>query len=241
MRSKRGHQNAQAPGRDSTAPKCRRPIASNSARRIVRQLARKAADEFGERVVDADAEIGAAGIGVELVQRLQLQDVAGVDRVGVAEPGLDLGDRQPARPRGERRARRGAAAMARIAPRRGRRPRPASPGRVQARPSRPTARSTVSSRNSQRDGTVGTPSLRAARVNAASGAAIAWAKSCAAMPIARSGTAISNSRRICRDIHGSCAAGPGQMPSLSPPRTTRSACCSRASTRPQIASRGWRP
>ena len=205
---------------------------------ILGQLARKSADEFGERRVDADAEIGAAGIGVELVERLQFEDMAGIDRVGVAEPGLDLGDRQPARPRGERRARRGAAAAAGIPRRRAVRPRPAPPDRARARRrGRPRA-ARCRAASSQRDGTVGTPSLRAARVSATSGAAIAWAKSCAAMPIARSGTAISNSRRICRDIHGSCAAGPGQVPSLSPPRTTRSACCSRASTRPQIASRG---
>ena len=47
-----------------------------------------------------------------------------------------------------------------------------------------------------------------------------------------------NSRRICRDIHGSCSAEAGQLPSFRPPRTTRSACCSRASRRPQIAKPG---
>ena len=149
-----------------------------------------------------DAEIGAAGIGVERVERSQPQDMAGVDRVGVAQPGLDLGHRQLARPRGERRARRGW--------RRGsvfHRVEAVGSGRIfgsgRSAWSRPHARSTVSRRSSQRDGTVGTPSRRAARVSATSGAAIAWAKSCAAMPIARSGKGMPNSCRICRDIHGS--------------------------------------
>ena len=60
-------------------------------------------DKFVERPVDRDAEIGTAGVGIELVQRLELEDVAGIDRIGVAQPGLDLRHREPARPRGERR------------------------------------------------------------------------------------------------------------------------------------------
>ena len=144
----------------------------------------------------------------------QTQNMAGIDCVGIAEPGLDLGDRQLAWPRGKRRSRRGR--------RRGRYSTASSPsaaarivGSDRAH-GRGRTRATWSRRNSQRDGTVGTPSLRAARVNATSGAAIDWVKSCAAMPIARSGPAISNSRRICRDIHGSWVGGPGQVPSFSP-------------------------
>ena len=52
IRSKRGHQKAQAPGRDRIAPKCARPIASSSASAIGRQFARIALDEFVERAVD---------------------------------------------------------------------------------------------------------------------------------------------------------------------------------------------
>ena len=159
IRSKRGHQKAQAPGRDRIGPKHSRPICQQLRLGIGGQSARIAADEFVERLVDRDAELGPAGIGIELVERLEPEDVAGVDRIGVAQPGLDLGDRQLARARGERRARRG------------RRQRPvvrgwsiSSAGRRRSRarpsaPSSPTARSTASSRNSQRDGTVGTPSL----------------------------------------------------------------------------------
>ena len=47
--------------------------------------------------------------------------------------------------------------------------------------------STASSRRSQRDGTVGVPSTRAARVSTTSRAPSACAKSCAAMPTRRSG------------------------------------------------------
>jgi hypothetical protein len=70
------------------------------------KVARMGLDEIGQRVVDRDAEIGAVWVGVERVAGLELEDVAGVDRIGVAQPGLDLRDRQPPRPRGERRARR---------------------------------------------------------------------------------------------------------------------------------------
>ena len=75
--------------------------------RIGRQLARKATHKFGKGLMDADAEIRSTGIGVQFVQGCQTQDMAGIDRVGIAEPGLDLGDRQLAWPRGKRWARRG--------------------------------------------------------------------------------------------------------------------------------------
>ena len=105
IRSKRGHQKAQAPGRDKIGPKCARPICQQFRLCLGRQFARITMDEFVERAVDRDAEIGAAGVGVELVERLELEDVAGVNRIGVAQPGLDLRHRELARARGERRPR----------------------------------------------------------------------------------------------------------------------------------------
>ncbi len=63
-----------------------------------------ATEEFLENLVHRYAEFGAAGVGVEFVERLQTEDVAGVDRVGIAQPGLDLGDRERARARRQRRA-----------------------------------------------------------------------------------------------------------------------------------------
>ena len=51
-----------------------------------------------------------------------------------------------------------------------------------------------------------------------------------------------NPRRICRDIHGSCSAEAGQPPSLSPPRTTKSACCKPGLEQPPDRQpRGCRP
>src|SRR5579863_5076636 len=61
-----------------------------------RKAFRKVLDEFGERLVDGDAEIGAVGLGVERVERPQPQDMLGVDRIGIAPPRFDVGNRQPA-------------------------------------------------------------------------------------------------------------------------------------------------
>jgi len=48
----------------------------------------------------AAAEIGPVGVGIELVERLEAKYVAGVNRVRIAQPGLDLRHRQLARARG---------------------------------------------------------------------------------------------------------------------------------------------
>ena len=56
--------------------------------------------------MDGDAEIGAAGVGIELVQRHEIEDVAGIDRIGVAQPRFYLGHRELAWARSERRPRR---------------------------------------------------------------------------------------------------------------------------------------
>ena len=166
-------------------------------------------------------------------------------RVGIAQPGLDLRHRELARPRRERRARRGRRQRRRSA-RRVQQPLPAAAivrvGPERIRPGR-LARSTASSRSSQRDGTVGAPSWRVgpgqrtlpARANA-------WQKSCAdeadrAAPAAAEPKAC----RIGRLIQGSAAPPAGQVPSFRLPRIITSARCSRASSGPQIASRGCRP
>ena len=57
----------------------------------------------------------------------------------------------------------------------------------------------------------------------------------------RSGCGRPSAARIGRLIHGPVSTAGGQVPSFSPPSTRRSARCSRASSGPQIASRGWRP
>ena len=48
-------------------------------------------------------------------------------------------------------------------------------------------------------------------------------------------------RRTAGASHGSGVGSGGQLPSLSPPRTITSACCSRASSRPQMKIRGCPP
>ena len=83
MRSKRGHQNAHAPGRDSTAPKWRCPIAISAAAGSAGSSARKGADEFGERRVDRRSrDRRGRGRRRGRSSALKLQDMAGVNRVG---------------------------------------------------------------------------------------------------------------------------------------------------------------
>ena len=74
---------------------------------VIRHPLREAAEEGVERPVNDRAELGAAGIGVEFVQRPQPEDMAGIDRIRIAQPGLDLRHRKLSRPRRERRTRLG--------------------------------------------------------------------------------------------------------------------------------------
>ncbi len=77
------------------------------AHRIVRQLLRKRLAEFGDGIVDHGAAVGRARRRVDAVERRQLQDVFGVDRVRVAQQILDLGDAELPWPRREGRFGRG--------------------------------------------------------------------------------------------------------------------------------------
>ena len=167
MRSKRGHQKAHTPGRDRIGPKHSRPIASSSVLREQRQDARIALDEFAQRRVHRDAEIGASGVLVELVERFQAAGCGGHrsrrdrgSRSRSASPTAGAAGRPAAG------AVPAAAPARRVSADRAEPRRRAISGSGPSAPSRPTARSTASSRSSQRDGTVGTPSRRAARVSA---------------------------------------------------------------------------
>ena len=186
-------------------PKHSRPIASSSSSGNSGRIARIALDEFAQRR-DAPRcrDRRVRGPASSSSSAFSAQDVAGVDRVGIADPGLDLRHRQPARPGGERRARFGrrrrAAAWSadRAEPRRRRsraRGRARRRGRPRAAPCRAAAASATARSALPRAAPRGSARPTARRV--------ACAKSCAAMPIARSGSAMPNSRRICRDIHGS--------------------------------------
>ena len=72
---------------------------------IIGHPPREAANELVERPMDDRAELGTAGIGIELVQGPQPEDMAGIDRIGIAQPGLDLRHGKLSRPRRERRTR----------------------------------------------------------------------------------------------------------------------------------------
>ena len=63
------------------------------------------AHEFVQRVVDEAAAVGGAGVGLQRIQRAKIQDLTGIDRIGLAHPQLDPGDGKLSRARLERRAR----------------------------------------------------------------------------------------------------------------------------------------
>ena len=132
-------------------------------------------DEPFQDLVQHRAAQARIGVGAQRVERAQAQDVPGVDRIGVADQRLDLGDRQLLRARRDRRARRGA--RARCAPDRALAGRRRPPGPASARPAsasrpaplarcwsgRPSIRFT--SRFSQREGTVSASAPRRERVS----------------------------------------------------------------------------
>src|SRR6185437_6826366 len=64
---------------------------------------RKFLQELVQRRMDEEAAIGRAGIGIDRVERLEIEDMLCVDRVGITQPRLDLGNRKTARPGLERR------------------------------------------------------------------------------------------------------------------------------------------
>jgi hypothetical protein len=64
------------------------------ARRIVRRLLRKGLREFADSIVNESAALGGAGFRADRIERGEPQDVLGVDRIRIAQPVLDLGDRK---------------------------------------------------------------------------------------------------------------------------------------------------
>ena len=75
------------------------------------------------------------------------------------------------------------------------------------------------------------------RVSTTLFAPIAISKSCAARPIRRSGGSRSMPAFMMRDMKRSASALRGQLPSFSPPITSVSTLCSRASSAPQMEMR----
>ena len=58
--------------------------------------------EIAQRGMDDDAAIGRARRQIDGIELAQLEDVLGVDRIRIAQPVLDVGHREPGRPRGAR-------------------------------------------------------------------------------------------------------------------------------------------
>ena len=63
------------------------------------------AHETVEGGMDEAAALGGSRIRIERFERLETKDVTRVDPVGIAHPGLDLGDRETTRTGGQGRAR----------------------------------------------------------------------------------------------------------------------------------------
>ncbi len=106
MRRKRGHQNARASGKSFQRGEMRLAERDELAHRIGRELLGVALGEIADGGVDDGAALGGAGRGIDRIERPQAQNVLGVDRIGIAQPMFDLGDRKAFRPRRARRRRR---------------------------------------------------------------------------------------------------------------------------------------
>ena len=232
----------------TTRSSASRSSASASARIIARRNCSSAS--AGQRMpccsqemvhpgVHEGAVIRGVGRLLQRLERRQPQHVPGVDRVGIAQPGLDLGHRQPAWPQRDRRARAAAAERA-AAPSAGwSSARDPDAGRMQRQRSRLGRSSNVSSRVSQRAGTAGAPSAGAGRT-APRSARRRRRRRNHALPGRRSPRATAGRplARIGRDSHGPGSLAGGHTPSARPPSTMTSAVCRRASSRPQMNTRG---
>ena len=78
-------------------PKALRPNVEQSLIGIGRQAIARRLQELLERLMDETAAFGGGRIGIERIERLEIQDMPGVDGIGIANPGLDLRHRQAGR------------------------------------------------------------------------------------------------------------------------------------------------
>ena len=131
----------------------------------------------------------ASGSFANRLERAQLQDLAGIDRVGIADQRLDARHRELLRAQyrsgGEGRG--GVRRSMRVGRVEAARPAQSVARRASASSSARSSPACARRRCSQRDATCGSPSCRSARVSQTSGCPSACAKSCAARPIRRSG------------------------------------------------------
>ena len=193
----------------------------------------KGLGELAERIVDRRAAIGRRQRHVDGIERIEPQDIFRIDRVGIAQPVLDRGDRQFQRPRRARRLWRGLrdrldlvglvefGGEADIVCRRRFRRAPSAPRRRRLRAGAGSARPPPARRRLLRNGS---GSHRRCPSSCA--------KSCADRPMRRSGRSRPSSCRIGRLSQGSTRGAGGHTPSTSPPRMTRSDSVNRASSWP---------
>ena len=168
----------------------------------------------------------------------QPQHAARIDRIGITPQRLDLGDREFLRPRVERRRRvRARRELFRLAGVEAARP---GDDVVAARPHRLRLLAAGEGQQPLQPARGGGRRIAGPRRRGSStmrSCPIAIMKSCAARPIRRSGGSRSSPPFIMRDMKRSDSARRGQLPSLSPPTTSVSTLCRRASSAPQIATR----
>ena len=169
-------------------------------------------------------------VAFDRLERLQAENVFGVDRVRIAPQNLDSGDAQ--RLLGEVRPAGAAPAFAAAGTRpagRARAQRQDSARRALPAPSSPRAPAAAAMRCRKREATVGSPPRFFARLRIASGAPSAATKSCAVWPMRRSGAERPSAARIGRLRKASVSTAGGQTVSSRPARSTRSKLRRRAS------------
>ena len=222
IRRKRGHHSARASGRSISDAKCLSPVSRRRASTLCGQGCRKGLREVADCAVNRRAAIRRRQRHVDRIERCKVEDMPRVDRVGVAQPVLDLRDRQKIRPRAARRLRGAGCSIGFGSPwdrssssARCRYSLPALTAVFQ-RSSPATAFSRCRKRDVDRRSATDLRGMRQDDL----GNPISWAKSWAARPMRRSGRSRPISRRIGRLSHGSLRASGGQTPSVSPPIIT---------------------
>ncbi len=105
-RSKRAHHSACSAGKASSGAKACRPKVAQRGLGIRRERLGIGLREIAQRFMHRAAALGRTGGSVEPVERAQLQYVARIDGIGIAQPGLDLGDAEHGRAQLDSRRRR---------------------------------------------------------------------------------------------------------------------------------------
>ena len=217
------------------------PSAISSLLRIGRQPGGELLGEIADRLVDHAAAVGGAGRRVDRFERMQIEHVLGVDGVGIAQPVLDLGDRQARRaaPRAAASARAArpvaACRRARRAPRAQREIMVAALARLVPALRAGERRDPLQeARGDRRRAADSWP----ARVSTTSLAPSACAKSCAARPMRRSGRSRPSSSRIGRlTARDRCASRGGQLAFVEAAEHHAVDVCRRASSGPKMRMR----